>query len=105
MLKDEKDFQSFFEDTLKAGHYENDKTSVEIMIRSSQAVVEDLLRFGADFQKDEKGELVFTREGSSFRKTDYFSRGCTGREDYQYPVSSGEGAAQHYPSGHTARYI
>ena len=52
MLKDEKDFQSFFEDTLKAGHYENDKTSVEIMIRSSQAVVEDLLRFGADFQKD-----------------------------------------------------
>ena len=39
MLRDEKDFQSFFEDTLKAGHYENDKTSVEIMIRSSRSVV------------------------------------------------------------------
>ena len=80
MLKDEKDFQSFFEDTLKAGHYENDKTSVEIMIRSSQAVVEDLLRFGADFQKDEKGELVFTREGAHSEKRIIFHEDVTGKE-------------------------
>lgn len=80
MLKDEKDFQSFFEDTLKAGHYENDKTSVEIMIRSSQAIVEDLLRFGADFQKDEKGELVFTREGAHSEKRIIFHEDVTGRE-------------------------
>ncbi len=33
MLKEQSDFDSFFEDTLKAGHYENDKESVEIMIK------------------------------------------------------------------------
>ena len=35
MLRDEQDYDSFFEDTMKAGHYENDKHSVDIMIRSS----------------------------------------------------------------------
>ena len=48
MLKDKSDYESFFEDTLKAGHYENDKKSVEIMIKSSPEVVEDLLEYGAD---------------------------------------------------------
>ncbi|MBQ8562549.1 MAG: FAD-binding protein, partial [Firmicutes bacterium] len=57
MLKDETDYNSFFVDTMRAGHYENDGKSVDIMIRSSQDVVEDLLRYGADFQKDENGEL------------------------------------------------
>ena len=38
MLKDDSDYDSYFEDTLKAGHYENDKKSVEIMIRSSRDV-------------------------------------------------------------------
>ena len=33
MLRDEDDFDAYFEDTLKAGHYENDRKSVEIMIR------------------------------------------------------------------------
>ena len=33
-LKDPSDYDSFFEDTLKAGHYENDQKSVEIMIKS-----------------------------------------------------------------------
>ena len=34
MLKDDSDYDSYFEDTMKAGHYENDRDSVEIMIRS-----------------------------------------------------------------------
>ena len=28
------DYDSYFEDTMKAGHYENDRKSVEIMIKS-----------------------------------------------------------------------
>ncbi len=80
MLKDEADYGSFFEDTMRAGHYENDKKSVEIMIRSSQAVVEDLLRFGADFQKDEHGELVFTKEGAHSAKRIIFHEDVTGKE-------------------------
>lgn len=80
MLKDEADYASFFEDTMKAGHYENDRESVDIMIRSSQEVVEDLMRFGADFQKDENGNLVFTKEGAHSEKRILFHEDVTGRE-------------------------
>ena len=44
--RDETDYDSFFEDTLKAGHYENRKESVDIMIRNSRAVINDLLALG-----------------------------------------------------------
>ena len=35
VLHDKDDYDSYFEDTMKAGHYENRKESVDIMIRSS----------------------------------------------------------------------
>ncbi|MFR8548870.1 MAG: L-aspartate oxidase [Lachnospiraceae bacterium] len=80
MLKDEADYASFFEDTMKAGHYENDRESVDIMIRSSKDVAEDLMRFGVEFQKDEKGELLFTREGAHSAKRILFHEDVTGQE-------------------------
>lgn len=80
MLKDESDFDAFFEDTLKAGHYENDKTSVEIMIRSSKDVVKDLLSYGTDFQREEDGELAFTREGAHSQKRILYHEDTTGKE-------------------------
>ncbi|MBQ8802876.1 MAG: L-aspartate oxidase [Tyzzerella sp.] len=80
MLRDESDYESFFEDTLKAGHYENDRVSVEIMIRSSPDVVKDLLSYGADFQKDENGNLVFTREGAHSQKRIIYHEDVTGKE-------------------------
>lgn len=80
MLPEETDYDSFFEDTLKAGHYENDKTSVDIMIRSSQDVVKDLVAFGADFQREANGELAFTREGAHSRKRIIYHKDVTGKE-------------------------
>lgn len=80
MLRDETDYESFFEDTLKAGHYENDKTSVEIMIRSSQGVVKDLLSYGAEFQREENGKLAFTREGAHSSKRIIYHEDVTGKE-------------------------
>lgn len=80
MLKEDSDFEAFFEDTLKAGHYENDKTSVEIMIRSSKEVLDDLLSYGTDFQKDENGNLAFTREGAHSQKRIIYHEDATGRE-------------------------
>ncbi|MBP3727642.1 MAG: FAD-binding protein, partial [Pseudobutyrivibrio sp.] len=41
MLRDDNDYESYFEDTMRAGHYENRKESVEIMIRSSQDIIKD----------------------------------------------------------------
>lgn len=80
MLKEDSDYEAFFEDTLKAGHYENDRTSVEIMIRSSQDVMKDLLLYGADFQKDESGKLVFTKEGAHSAKRIVYHEDETGKE-------------------------
>lgn len=80
MLKDDADYDAYFEDTLRAGHYENDKESVDIMIRSSPDVVRDLLGYGVDFARDEGGELVFTREGAHSSKRILFHEDVTGKE-------------------------
>ena len=47
MLRDEEDYDGYFEDTMRAGHYENDPKSVEIMIRSSRQIAKELLGYGA----------------------------------------------------------
>ena len=80
MLRDASDFDAFFEDTLKAGHYENDKKSVEIMIRSSQDVVQELLHFGTDFLREDDGTLAFTREGAHSKKRILYHEDTTGKE-------------------------
>lgn len=80
MLKEPGDYDSYFEDTLKAGHYENDRTSVEIMIKSSPDVVEDLVSYGVDFQKEADGSFSFTREGAHSVKRILFHKDITGKE-------------------------
>ena len=64
MLKSEDDYDSYFEDTMKAGHYENDPKSVEVMIRSSVDIVNDLVKYGADFHREPDGSLSYTKEGA-----------------------------------------
>ena len=68
MLRNEEDYESYFEDTMRAGHYENRKESVDIMIRNSQSVIRDLIGYGVQFQRasgnpaDESGQDT-EREG------------------------------------------
>lgn len=79
MLRDEDDYKAFFEDTMKAGHYENNPTSVDIMIRSSRGVIEDLVSFGVRFEKN--GEAFhFTREGAHSAPRILFHEDETGKE-------------------------
>lgn len=80
VLRDENDYDSFFEDTMKAGHYENDKTSVDIMIRSSREVINDLIRLGVDFTKGEDGNPDYTREGAHSKKRIMYHEDVTGKE-------------------------
>lgn len=80
MLREEADFQDYFEDTMHAGHYENDPESVEIMIRSSRNVVMDLLDIGVEFDKREDGSLAFTREGAHSAERILFHEDMTGKE-------------------------
>ena len=56
VLRNEEDYDSYFEDTMRAGHYENRKESVDIMIRSSQDIIHDLIGYGVEFQKEEEKE-------------------------------------------------
>ena len=63
VLRNDEDYDSFFEDTMKAGHYENRKESVDIMIRDSREIIDDLIRFGVEFKK-ENGEYSFRRPWS-----------------------------------------
>lgn len=80
VLRNEQDYDSYFEDTLKAGHYENNRDSVEIMIRSSQELIEDLLRYGVDFEKDKDGNLAYTKEGAHSVPRILFHKDITGKE-------------------------
>ena len=79
VLRDESDFKAFYEDTMRAGHYENDPDSVEIMIRSSQEVIRDLVFFGAKFEKDGE-EFTYTREGAHSNPRILFHEDETGKE-------------------------
>ena len=79
MLPDESDYDSYFEDTMRAGHYENRPESVELMIRSSQSVIHTLEEFGVDFTKKD-GRFFFTREGAHSRPRILFHQDITGQE-------------------------
>lgn len=76
----EEDYDSFMGDTLEAGHHENDKKSVDIMIRSSQALVEELLELGVNFQRDWYGNLIYTKEGAHSTNRIVFHKDKTGAE-------------------------
>lgn len=79
VLKDEEDYDSYFEDTMRAGHYENRAESVDIMIRKSREVVNDLVECGVEFAK-ENGEFIYTREGAHSRPRILFHEDITGKE-------------------------
>lgn len=80
VLRDENDYDSFMEDTLKAGHYENRRESVDIMIRSSREVINELIGYGVDFAKQANGELNYTREGCHSKARILFHEDITGKE-------------------------
>ena len=79
VLRDENDYDSFFEDTMKAGHYENRKESVDIMIRNSREIINDLIGYGVEFEQ-ENGELAYTREGAHAKPRILFHQDITGKE-------------------------
>lgn len=79
MLRSEEDFEAYFEDTMRAGHYKNNKASVEMMIRSSREIVEQLIGFGVEFERKD-GELMFTREGGHSKPRILFHEDVTGKE-------------------------
>ena len=91
VLRDENDFDSFFEDTLKAGHYENDRKSVEIMINSSCEVINQLVSLGVEFDREENGEYAYTKEGAHSRARILYHKDMTGKEITSKLLSEAKG--------------
>lgn len=80
VLRDEDDYQDFYEDTMRAGHYENRKESVDIMIRSSREIIDHLLTLGVRFEKNPDGSLKYTKEGAHSRARICYHKDITGKE-------------------------
>lgn len=95
VLRDENDYDSYFEDTMRAGHYENRKESVDIMIRGSREVIDNLVGYGVEFEHRKKNaqignegteadstedEFAYTREGAHSRPRILYHEDITGKE-------------------------
>ncbi len=79
VLRNEEDYDSFFEDTMRAGHYENKRESVDIMIRSSREVIGDLVNYGVRFKRN-GDDFAYTKEGAHSKPRILFHEDETGKE-------------------------
>ncbi|MDR1879485.1 MAG: L-aspartate oxidase [Tannerellaceae bacterium] len=62
-------FEKHIEDTMIAGDWLSDRAAVEMVVRSAPRQIKELISWGVDFDKDEKGNFDLHREGghSEFR--------------------------------------
>lgn len=80
VLKNIEDFDCYFEDTMKAGHYENNPESVKVMIESSPDVINTLVKLGVKFDTDTYGDFDYTREGAHRQNRILHHKDETGKE-------------------------
>ncbi|ADO84084.1 L-aspartate oxidase [Ilyobacter polytropus] len=73
------DEDSFIEDTLAAGHFKNNHETLKIVARESWKNIKTLIDMGAEFQKNENGELKFTKEAAHSKKRILFHGSETGK--------------------------
>lgn len=77
--RDDDDYDSFVNDTLKAGHYENNIKAVETMVGMSREIISDLLKIGVNFDRDGDG-FSYTKEGAHSRARILHFKDTTGEE-------------------------
>ncbi|MGI6013648.1 MAG: L-aspartate oxidase [Oscillospiraceae bacterium] len=80
VLRGEDDYNDYYEDTMRAGHYENNPRTVELVLRSSNSIILDLLRLGVRFNRTPEGTLDYTKEGAHSRPRILFHQDVTGNE-------------------------
>ncbi len=80
VLRGEEDYKDYFLDTMRAGHFENNEKMVELMLRSSNNVVRNLMHLGVQFDRTPDGNLAYTREGGHSKPRILFHEDVTGRE-------------------------
>lgn len=80
VLKNDEDYDSYFEDTMHAGHYENNRESVDVMLRESRSVIAKLVECGVDFERNPDGSFAYTKEGAHSTERILFHKDITGKE-------------------------
>ena len=80
VLKSGDDYKGFFEDTMKAGHYENNPDAVRVMIESSPEIIGTLVQLGVQFDTNDGGEFDYTREGAHRQNRILHFKDETGRQ-------------------------
>lgn len=80
VLKSIDDFSCYFEDTMKAGHYENDPESVRVMIEASPEIIGKIVDLGVKFDTDTDGDFDYTREGAHRQNRILHHKDETGKE-------------------------
>lgn len=80
MLRGDFDYDEYYNDTMRAGHYENNPAAVECMIKGSREIIADLENCGVAFKKNADGSFACTREGGHTSPRILFHEDCTGKE-------------------------
>lgn len=79
-LKEPSDFDSFMEDTLRAGRYENREDTVRVMIENSPMIMKRLIEYGVEFDQNVDGSFEYTREGAHSTYRILHHKDVTGKE-------------------------
>jgi len=89
---DEDDIPLHIADTMRAGAGLCDPEAVEILSRNSILVINDLMERGFQFDRDEEGNLLFTKEAAHSRARILHAGGdATGRELHRFLLSQSHG--------------
>lgn len=79
VLRDKDDFDLYMEDTMRAGHYINNKNAVEVLIKESRKAIDKLIEYGVRLDKS-NGQLLYTKEGAHSINRIVHHKDVTGKE-------------------------
>lgn len=68
VTKDDDCFDDHIRNTLTAGAGHCDEKAVEVLVTEGPGDIQELIKFGVPFDRDENGEIIVTREGGHNRR-------------------------------------
>lgn len=80
MDKDADSFALHIEDTLMAGGYSNNRENLKILVEQGPTDIENLLRYGVNFDRQDDGNVALTLEGGHSRNRIAHHKDSTGFE-------------------------
>ena len=67
-------FEKHIEDTMIAGDWISDRAAVEKVVREAPAQIEELIKWGVDFDKKENGDFDLHKEGDTRNSAFFITR-------------------------------